>query len=86
MNRCFFSQICVSTTNVKTCNGEELTCPAVEGEFVIQIGAERRLVQPRDFLVVTGELEDGTLTASEGGGEAVVVDVPAEVSYSLLEK
>ena len=59
---------------------------AVEGDFAIQNGAERRLVQARDFLVVTGKLDNVWLTAGENGGEAVLVDVPTEVCYPLLEK
>ena len=58
----------------------------VNGDFVVQDGAESRLVQARDFLVVTGKLDNVWLTAGENGGEAVLVDVPTEVSYPLLEK
>ena len=59
---------------------------AVEGDFTIQDGTDPRHVQARDFLVVTGKLDNALLTAGEHGGELMVVDVPTKVSYPLLKK
>ncbi len=58
----------------------------VNGDFALQHGAERHLVQARDFVVLTGGLNHPRLEAGKTGGEVMVVDVPTVVSYPLLEK
>ncbi len=58
----------------------------VNGDFEVQNGGDSRLVKARDFLIVEGQLDAAQLKAGPTGGEVAVVDVPTEVSYSLLAR
>ncbi len=66
--------------------GRRRALVATKGAFAIHSGDERTGIQSRDFVVITSGENNLRLIAEDAGAEAAVIDVPAEVSYPLLQK